>query len=82
MGLGHSGSATFCRLGRLADDAFGWSGSEAGLGSRTAAFRFRDGVGRVDEAAAGAVGAELPEVSEEAAACLADRRVILDDMSI
>jgi hypothetical protein len=72
-------------LGRLADGAFVGSGSGSGLGSRAGAFRFReDGEGRVDEAATGpaAVADEPDGDSEELAACLADARVILEDMSI
>jgi hypothetical protein len=84
-GGGRSGSETFCLLGRLADEAFVGSGSGSGLGSRAGAFRFRDdGGGRIDEAATGpAVVADEPDGdSEELAACLADARVILEDMSI
>jgi hypothetical protein len=65
---------------RLAADGFAGSGSIAGLGSR-GALRFREGGGgRVDAAAAGAL-VEVPDCSEELAACLADARVILGDMS-
>lgn len=82
-GEGGSGSVTFCRFVRL-DGGFAGSGSGTGLGSRACALRFRDaGGGRVDEAAAVAgIPAEAPEDSEELAACLADARVILEDMSI
>jgi hypothetical protein len=79
---GCSGSVTFCRFVRLSG-AFAGSGSGGGLGSRAGALRFRDaGGGRVDEAAAAGTPAEAPDDSEELAACLADARVILRDMSI
>lgn len=66
-------------------DGFAGSDSGGGLDSRAVALRFRDaGGGRVDKAAAAAAGTstEAPEDSEELAACLADARVILEDMSI
>ena len=72
-------------MGRLVDGAFISSGSGLGLGSRAGAFRFReDDGGRVNEAATGpAMVADEPDGdSEELAACLADARVILEDMSI
>lgn len=61
------------------------SGSRAGLGSRTVALRFRVGAeGRPGGAAAADVAvAEVPAGgSEELAACRAEDRVILEDMSI
>lgn len=82
-GGGCSGSVTFCRFARLGG-AFAGSGWGAGLGSRGGALRFRDaGCGREDGAAdAAGTPAEAPEDSDEEAACLADARVILEDMSI
>jgi hypothetical protein len=82
-GEGCSGSVTFCRFARLGG-AFAGSGWGAGLGSRGGALRFRDaGCGREDGAAdAAGTPAEGPEDSEEEAACLADARVILEDMSM
>lgn len=61
------------------------SGSRAGLDSRTAALRFREGAeGRLGGAAAAdaAVAEEPAVVSEELAACRVEDRVILEDMSI
>lgn len=82
-GGGISGSATFCRLGRLEDETLDSSGSRAGLGSRAGNLRFFDGAG-VRLAIAGVdAGAETEEApaevvdSEELAACLAAARVIL-----
>lgn len=81
-GAGRSGSTTFWRFGRLVDMAFADSGSAGGLGSRAGALRFRDeDVGRDAAVAEGAVGAGMPD-SDELAATLAERRMILDDMSI
>jgi len=81
-GGGGSDSVTFWRFVRLRG-AFAGSGSGGGLGSRAGALRFLDaGGGRVDEAAAAGTPAEAPDDSEELAACLADARVILGDMSI
>jgi len=79
-------SDVFCLLDRLAaEGAFAGVGSGSGVGSRAGAFRFRDeGGGRVDEAAAGSAAfAEEPGGESEAlAACLADDRVVLEDMSV
>ena len=63
------------------------SGSRAGLGSRTVALRFRDGAEERPDGATAAVAAvaeaeEPADDSEELAACRADDRVILEDMSI
>jgi hypothetical protein len=65
------------------EEGFAGSRSGAGLGSRAGAFRFLDGAGgRVDEAAEEAP-VEIPDGSEELAACLAAARVILGvDMSM
>jgi len=82
-GVGCSGSATFCRFVRRGG-AFAGSGWGTGLGSRGGALRFRDAGGGREDGGAEAAGtpAEVPEDSEEEAACLADARVILEDMSI
>lgn len=69
---------------RLADDALRGSGSAsgAGLDSRWGALRFRDeACDRADEAVA-LVAAEVVDAPGEFAACRADARVILEDMSI
>jgi hypothetical protein len=59
------------------------SGSAIGLGSRAGALRFLDGGGgRIGGAAGGAKAAEVGEGSEDSAACRADARVLLGDMSI
>jgi hypothetical protein len=82
-GAGGSGSDTFCLLGRRADRALAGSGSGTGLGSRAGALRFLDGAGGlIGGAAAGVAAAEVGEGSEEIAACRADARVLLGDMSI
>lgn len=81
-GAGASGSDTFCRLGRRADVGLAGSGSGTGLGSRAGALRFRE----VVLCRAGVVVGGGPvvegEVSDEAIACRADDRVVLEDMSI
>ena len=86
-GAGAGGSESvdiFCRLVRLVDGNLVGSGSGSGLASRAGAFRLREGGGRVEGVVEGIEAAELPdtESSEEDAACLADARVILEDMSI
>ena len=82
-GAGGSGSDTFCLLARRVERALAGSGSATGLGSRAGALRFLDGGGgRIGGAAGGAKAAEVGEGSEESAACRADARVLLGDMSI
>jgi hypothetical protein len=81
-GAGGSGSDTFCLLGRRVERALAGSGSATGLGSRAGALRFLDGGGRIGGAAGGAKAAEVGEGSDESAACRADARVLLGDMSI
>lgn len=83
-GGGASASDTLGRFVRLADDGLGGSGSAsgAGLDSRAGALRFReDTCDRADEAVA-VVAAEVVDGPGEFAACRADARVILEDMSI
>ncbi len=76
-----SGSATFCRFGRLEEeDGFGGSACSTGLGSRAETLRFLPVAGvRVAGVGGGAgtAGTEEPADSEELAACLAAARVIL-----
>lgn len=82
-GAGGSGSDTFCLLGRRAGRALAGSGSATGLGSRAGALRFLDGAGgRIGGAAAVVKAAGVGEGSEDIAACRADARVLLGDMSI
>jgi hypothetical protein len=82
-GAGGSGSDTFCLLVRRTEGTFAGSGSATGLGSRAGALRFLDGGGgRIEVAAGGAKAVEFGEGSEESAACRADARVLLGDMSI
>lgn len=71
----------FCRLVRLAEGGFSGSRSAiTGLASGGGAFRFRVEVGgRADEAAG---TAEPCGDGSEATACLAEARVILEDMSM
>lgn len=57
----------------------GLAGSGTGLGSRAVAFRFLDD--RVEEVGADGVAAAGVGVSEVVAACRADARVFLADMS-
>lgn len=78
-----SGSEIFCLFVRLCDRDLGGSGSGIGLVSRAEAFRFRDAVeGRErEEDVAGVAEAAGGGVSGVVAACLADLRVILEDMS-
>jgi hypothetical protein len=83
-GAGGSGSETFCRLlPRRAEEGLAGAGSGIGLGSRAGALRFLVVV--VCRAGAGGAGngtATEGELSEEAAACRADERVVLEDMSM
>ncbi len=81
-GAGGSGSDTFCLLVRRTEGALAGSGSATGLCSRAGALRFLDGGGRIGGAAGGAKAVEVGEGSEESAACRADARVLLGDMSI
>jgi hypothetical protein len=82
-GAGGSGSETFCFFVRRAEGALAGSGSTIGLGSRAGALRFLDGGGgRIGGGAGGAKAVEVGDGSEESAACRADARVLLGDMSI
>jgi len=82
-GAGGSGSDTFCLLARRVEGALAGSSSATGLGSRAGALRFLDGGGgRMGGAAGGAKAAGVGEGSEESAACRAEARVLLGDMSI
>lgn len=82
-GAGGSGSDTFCLLARRAERALAGSGSATGLGSRAGALRFLNGGGgRIGGAVGVAKAAGVGEGSEESAACRADARVLLGDMSI
>jgi hypothetical protein len=82
-GAGGSGSETFCLFVRRAEGALAGSGSTIGLGSRAGALRFLDGGGgRIGGGAGGAKAVEVGDGSEESAACRADARVLLGDMSI
>lgn len=75
------GSETFCRFVRRVDGGFEDSGSGLGLGSRP--LRFLDAVDTGAGRAEGAVADdEAAGVSEALAACRADERVVLEDMSI
>ena len=82
-GAGGSGSETFCLLVRRTEGTLAGSGSATGLASSAGALRFLDGGGGlIGGAAGGAKAAEVGEGSEESAACRADARVLLGDMSI
>lgn len=84
VGVGSSGSVTFCRFARLEDELFIGSASVGdGSGSRVGALRFRDEVeGRTGGAGVGTMGLAALDASEKFAACRAEARVILEDMSI
>ncbi len=83
---GGSGSVTFCRFCFRVEGALAGSDSGAGLGSCAGAFRFFDGGGGglIEEAGVGAAAAAEGETDEpdEVAACRAEERVLLGDMSI
>jgi hypothetical protein len=83
VGVGISDSETFCLFVRLFEEALEESGSGIGLGSRAGAFRFRECVADLgwEGTAVGVAEAADGEVPGLVAACLADRRVILEDMS-
>jgi hypothetical protein len=82
-GAGISTSVSFCLFGRRAETGLAGSGSATGLGSRAGAFRFLLGTGGLTGETAGkGVAAAEGEVSSEFAACRADARVLLGDMSI
>jgi hypothetical protein len=82
VGGSGSGSDTFCRFVRRDTAVFAGPGSGIGLDSGTGAFRFLEGGGGRAAGVEAVDAAAGKSAVEELAACRADARVVLEDMSI